>query len=188
MTDILEPVLQQLGEDWQNQEQVTLAQAYVAGKVAEEMLTRIAARRQTTEQAPPSRGKVVIGNIEDDFHGLGRRMVATFLRLDGWEVIDLGNDVAATTFVDTAVAAHSRVIGVSAMMRTSALKIAQVRAEIDRRGLRGRLQLAVGGAIFTLQPALVPQVGADGSTTNALAASALFDRLWQASLAQEGQA
>ncbi|MEI6877096.1 MAG: hypothetical protein WCL50_18435, partial [Spirochaetota bacterium] len=43
----------------------------------------------------PFKGKAVIGNIEEDFHGLGRRLVASFLRTSGWEVHDLGNDVAA---------------------------------------------------------------------------------------------
>ena len=121
---------------------------------------------------------MVIGNIEEDFHALGRQMVRTFSRAEGWDVIDLGNDVPAAEFVSKALAAGARVIGVSAMMSTTAGNVAKVRAEIDRRGLNGRLRLAVGGAVFVVLPGLADEVGADGSAPNALAAlDEALDRL-----------
>jgi len=131
------------------------------------------------------KGTVVIGNIEEDFHALGRRMVGTFLRAEGWIVHDLGNDVPAKEFVDKALEVGARVIGVSAMMMTTALNIRRVRQEIDSRGLTGRIQLAVGGAVFCVSPGLVDEVGGDGTAANALAASGLFDRLWRESIGKE---
>lgn len=70
-------------------------------------------------------------------------------------------------------------IGVSAMMYTTALNIKSLRAEIDRRGLTGKIQLAVGGAVFVLRPDLVDEIGGDGTARNAMAAPALFDDLWE---------
>ena len=46
---------------------------------------------------------MILGNIEDDFHALGRRIVCTFLHAQGWEVIDLGNDVLAKEFPDAVI-------------------------------------------------------------------------------------
>jgi methanogenic corrinoid protein MtbC1 len=44
-----------------------------------------------------------MGNVEDDYHVLGRSMVVSFLRIKGWKVVDLGCDVGARDFVDQAV-------------------------------------------------------------------------------------
>jgi len=183
LTEVLEPTLLRIGEEWRSAGTFTIAQAFVAGKVAEDMLTQIA--YQNKGPILPTKGPVVIGNIEDDFHALGRRMVGVLLRTNGWNVHDLGNDVLPAAFVDKAVEVGARVIGASAMMLTTARNIRHLRDEIDRRGLAGRIQLAVGGATFLLMPDLVKEVGGDGTAANALMAAELFDRLWQRSVAKE---
>jgi methylmalonyl-CoA mutase cobalamin-binding domain/chain len=130
------------------------------------------------------KGPVILGNIEDDCHPLGRKIVASFLRLNGWDVRDLGIDVEAGRLVDEAILVGAKVIGVSAMIFTTARNIRKVREEIDRRGLTGMIMLAVGGAVFHLRPELVQEVGGDGTADNAFAAVSLFERLWK--LAEEG--
>jgi len=119
---------------------------------------------------------------------LGHRMVGIFLRTDGWIVHDLGNDVPAAVFVDKALETGARVIGASAMMMTTALNIERLREEIDRRGLAGRIQLAVGGAVFRVCPGLADEVGGDGTASDALGAADLFDRLWEQSVRDEARA
>ena len=188
LKEVLEPTLLLIGEKWRTSETFTLAQAYVAAKVAEDALIKTAAHRKSSNIAPPTKGPVVIGNIEDDFHSLGRRMVGIFLETDGWIVHDLGNDVPAAYFVDKAVEMGARVIGVSTMMRTTARNIPQVRSELTRRGLDGHIQLAVGGAVFMVCPGLDQEVGGDGTTRTAIDAPVLFQRLWDASLKKEAQA
>ncbi|AJE04908.1 corrinoid-binding protein [Geobacter pickeringii] len=185
LSEVLEPLLREVGERWER-EDISLAQSFVAGKVAEDILNKAlaAAPAGTLREV---RGTVVLGNIEDDYHSLGRRMVGTFLRAAGWGVIDLGNDVPAVEFVDRAVEAGARVIGVSAMMLVTARGIRAVREELDRRGLSGRIMLAVGGAIFKVRPELVAEVGGDGTAENAIAAPALMESLRERSLRGEGQ-
>jgi methanogenic corrinoid protein MtbC1 len=186
ITDVLDPALIRIGEEWSASGTFSLAQVYIAAKVTEDVLSRIASMRKlSSEGRPPKKGPVVIGNIEEDFHALGRRMVGTFLRVEGWIVHDLGNDVPATVFVDKACEVSARVIGVSAMMMTTARNIRRVRDEIDRRGLTGRIRLAVGGAVFCVSPGLVEEVGGDGTAANALAAPGLFGRLWEQSVGKE---
>jgi methanogenic corrinoid protein MtbC1 len=145
LAEVLDPTLILIGEEWRSSGTFTLAQVYVAAKVTEDVLGKIATLRKLPSEGQPPKGPVVIGNIEEDFHALGRRMVGTFLRAEGWLVHDLGNDVPAALFVDKAQEVGARVIGVSAMMMTTARNIKRVREEIDRRGLTGRIQLAVGG-------------------------------------------
>ncbi len=181
ITDVLDPALTLIGEEWSASGTFTLAQVYIAAKVTEDVLSKIASMRKLPSESRPPKGPVVIGNIEEDFHALGRRMVGTFLRAEGWIVHDLGNDVPATAFVDKALEVGARVIGVSAMMMTTARKIRGARDEIDGRGLAGRIQLAVGGAVFCVCPSLVEEVGGDGTAPNALAAPGLFDRLLEQS-------
>jgi methanogenic corrinoid protein MtbC1 len=123
------------------------------------------------------RGVAVLGNAEDDYHALGRRMVGTFLRVEGWQVVDLGNDVLPAAFVDAAEESGAKVIGVSAMMLTNAMNIAKVREELERRNLGGRIKLAVGGAVFAMRPELVAEVGGDGTSATAMDAPALFEAL-----------
>jgi len=185
LQDVLDPVLVQIGEEWRSPGTVTLAQAYVAAKVAEDLMGRIAERSKITPEVRQKKGPAVIGNIEEDFHALGRKMVGTFLYTEGWVLHDLGNDVPAATFVDKALETGARVIGVSAMMLTTARNITKVREEIDRRNLTGLIRLAVGGAIFRVCPGLVEEIGGDGTAANALGAARLFDMLWADSLVKE---
>ena len=188
LTEVLDPTLILIGEEWCSSETFTLAQVYVAAKVTEDVLSKIVGQRKPPSEGQPAKGPVVIGNIEEDFHALGRRMVGTFLRAEGWIVHDLGNDVPAALFVDKAQAVGARVIGVSAMMMTTARNIKRVREEIDRRSLAGRIQLAVGGAVFRISPGLAEEVGGDGTASNALGAAGLFSRLWEQSVRKEAGA
>ncbi|GFK92793.1 Methionine synthase [Fundidesulfovibrio magnetotacticus] len=178
--EVLEPVLVEIGERWAK-DKLSLAQGYVAGKVAEDILFKMA--KASPQSDGEKKGPVVIGNIEDDHHALGRKMVAVFLAAAGWGVVDLGNDVPPIDFVDKAEELGARIIGVSAMMLTTAENIILVRQEIDRRGLSGRVQLAIGGAVINLRPELVDTVGGDGTCASAIQAPALFDILWARSLA-----
>lgn len=173
--EVLEPVMEQIGEMWVEEGQLTFAQVYVSAKITEDLLLKAAHRKQGVPQKPGAR--IVIGNIEDDFHSLGRKLLAIFLEASGWEVHDLGNDVPAARFVDEALRLDARIIGVSAMMYNTALNIRHVREEIDRRGLTERLRLAAGGAVFNIRPELVEAVGADGTARNALQACELMQRL-----------
>lgn len=184
--EVIDPVLQRIGRDYENGVSVSMAYGYIAAKVCEEILNL--AVKKLGEVTVVQRGTVVLGNIEDDFHALGRRMVGVFLSTAGWKVIDLGNDVPAANFVTAAKEHDALVIGVSAMMQTTALGIAAVRTELNQQGLSGRVKLAVGGAIFALRPDLVQQVGGDGTARNAFQAPKLIASLADAARQYRGVA
>ena len=180
--EILNPVLETIGKMWPGTEEFSLAQGYVAGKIADDILTKLVASRNSTVKKTETKGPVVIGNIEDDYHPLGRKMVVAFLRVAGWGVYDLGKDVMPKEFVDKALEVGARVIGASAMMYTTAMNIQKLREEIDNRELTGYLQLAVGGAVFKLRQELVKKIGGDGTAKSAINAPALMEELWNNSI------
>lgn len=175
ISDILEPVLGDIGDMWVS-EKISLAAGYLAGKIAEDTLMKA---HQTEQALPETKGPVVLGNVEDDYHSLGRKLVGIFLQTAGWKIIDLGNDVTAAEFVDSAVNNNSKIIAVSAMMFTTAQNIIKIRQEIDERGLTDRIKLVVGGAVFKIRPELVAEVGGDGTAVNAMSAPELMERLWR---------
>lgn len=167
LKEVLEPVLYEVGERWHKE--LSLAHGYIAGKIAEDFLFK-ATQSSEFNLNVHKKGSIVIGNVEDDYHALGRKMLATFLTAGGWEVYDLGNDVIASDFVDKAVETGAKIIGVSAMMYSTALNITKIRKEIENRGLNGKMLLAVGGAIFNLRPELVAELGGDITARNAIEA------------------
>lgn len=176
LISLFQPVLDRFGELWYKGE-ISLAQGYVAGLIAEEVFV-VASESGEFKKEDVDKSKVaVIGNAEDDYHALGRKLLVTFLKMAGWLIHDLGNDVVAKDFVDKAVETGSSVIGVSAMMYTTANNIRKIRDELDARNLTGKIQLAVGGAIFRLRPELCSEVGGDGTVDNALEANDLFMKL-----------
>ncbi len=177
LVEVAAPVLRNVGEMWQDAEDFSLAQAYVASKIVEDILEKYGQTLNQTFDGKPSKGPVVIGNIEEDLHGMGRKIVKSFLKADGWQVHDLGVDVEPARFIKEAQKNHARVIGISAMMYTAAEHIREVRHEMDRTGLSGNVPLAVGGAVFRLRPELAMELGADGFAVNAFEACDLFEGL-----------
>lgn len=173
---VLEPVLLEIGEMWAK-ENLSLAQGYVASKITEDVLLKALQNSDWQSKTGFINRPVILANIEDDFHSLGRKMVGTFLQASGWKIHDLGNDVPAEKIVDAAVELDAPIIGVSAMMYTTAINIKKVREEINRRKLQHKIKLAVGGAIFKVRPELTKEVGGDGTASSATNAPELFLKL-----------
>ncbi len=175
--NILLPALKMVAEKYLESDDPSLAQGYVAAKVATEAMEQALEKMPKPDPEAPGKGRIVMGNTEDDFHALGRMILQTFLTAEGWEVYDIGDDVTAEEFVDKALEVDAPIIAVSAMMHSTALNIRMVRDEIDRRDLSRRIKLAVGGAIFNLRESLVEEVGGDGTCQSALGASRLMGDL-----------
>ena len=108
----------------------------------------------------PSRGKVVLGTVRGDLHDIGKNLVGIMLRGAGYEVIDLGRDVAPERFVEAAVEQQAPVIGMSALLTTSMTGMRDVVALLEQRGLRDRVKVLVGGAPVTAD--FARSIGADG--------------------------
>lgn len=175
--NVFEPALKSFGELWVHDNSISLAQGFISGKIAEDFIAKVGEERLKTKQFFKEIGTVVIGNIEDDFHALGRNIIVSFLKASHFKVIDLGNDVLAENFVTEAEKNCSKIIAVSAMMYSNAMNIKKVRDEINKKGLEKTITLAVGGAIFNYKPCLVKEVGGDCTAPNAIKAVDLFEKI-----------
>jgi len=94
----------------------------------------------------PTAGRVVLGSVKGDLHDIGKNLVGIMLQGAGFEVIDLGHDVPADRFVDTAEARGASVIGLSALLTTTMPVMKDVVDLVRTRGLAGRVHVIVGGA------------------------------------------
>ena len=94
----------------------------------------------------PSRGKIVIGTVQGDLHDIGKNLVGIMLKGAGFEVIDLGKDVSAENFVDTAEKENANVIGMSALLTTTQPVMKKVVEKLKEKGLNKKIKTIVGGA------------------------------------------
>lgn len=94
----------------------------------------------------PALGKIVLGTVQGDIHDLGKNLVAIMLRGAGFQVIDLGKDVSAEQFVEAALQEDAAVIGMSALLTTTAPVMKEVVDLLKRKGLDRSIKTIVGGA------------------------------------------
>jgi 5-methyltetrahydrofolate--homocysteine methyltransferase len=107
----------------------------------------------------PALGKVVIGTVKGDLHDIGKNLVGIMLKGAGFEVIDLGADVAPERFVETAEAEGASVVGLSALLTTTMTGMKDVVELVRGKGLQDKVKIVVGGAPVSEQ--FARDIGAD---------------------------
>ncbi|ABL78610.1 cobalamin B12-binding domain-containing protein [Thermofilum pendens] len=105
------------------------------------------------------RGRVVIGTVRGDIHDIGKNLVATMLRVNGFEVVDLGVDVPPERFVEAVEKYGAEVVGMSALLTTTMLEMRNVIDALKAAGLRDKVKVIVGGAPVTEE--IAREIGAD---------------------------
>ena len=115
-------------------------------------------------------GKAVIGTVRGDMHDIGKNLVRMMIESKGFEVTDLGVDVAPEQFV-TFLQEHedTDIVCCSALLTTTMPEIGATIRAIEEAGLRDRVKVMVGGAPVT--QAFADEVGADAYTVDAGAAA-----------------
>jgi corrinoid protein of di/trimethylamine methyltransferase len=120
-------------------------------------------------------GRVVIGTVKGDIHEIGKNLVGMMLATSGFEVHDLGVDVAPDRFVEAAREHNADIVGVSALLTTTMAGQRTVVQAMDAAGLRPKVKVIVGGA--PASQSWATEIGADGYTEDAIGAVALARRL-----------
>ncbi|MHA1486885.1 MAG: cobalamin B12-binding domain-containing protein [Promethearchaeota archaeon] len=120
-------------------------------------------------------GKVVIGTVESDVHSIGKDLVGSFLFSNGFEVYNLGVEVTADQFISKAAEVGADIIGLSSLLTMSMDFQKQVIAELEKRGVRDRYKVIVGGSPTSEDWA--EQIGADGWADDAIEAITLVKKL-----------
>jgi len=141
-----------------------------AMKTALELLTP-----HLAEAGVAAAGRVVIGTVKGDLHDIGKNLVASMLEGGGFEVVDLGVDVAPEKFVEAAKEKNGSIVALSALLTTTMTMMKAVIDSLEEAGIRQRTRVMIGGAPITQQ--FADEIGADGYSDNASAAVALARRL-----------
>lgn len=109
--------------------------------------------------SPSIRGVVVIGTVRGDIHDIGKNLVAMMMEGAGFEVINLGNNVAADKFIAAVERHNAHILGLSALLTTTMSYVKEVVAALTDKGLRDKVTVLVGGA--PLNEAFAREFGAD---------------------------
>jgi len=127
------------------------------------------------ERGAEPAGRVVIGTVKGDLHDIGKNLVASMLEGAGFEVIDLGTDVAPAKFVEAVRARNANLVALSALLTTTMPSMKLTVEEFRKASCREKVKIMIGGAPVTQQ--FAEQIGADGYSDNANGAVALARRL-----------
>ncbi|MFN8627357.1 MAG: cobalamin-dependent protein [Candidatus Binatia bacterium] len=152
-----------------------LPELMTGGKITEACIALINPHLPQTGSA--TRGVVVIGAVQGDFHDLGYSLVAKQLELAGFEVHQLGVDVSPLTFIDKAQEFHADIIGLSAFLITTIPKCGVLIDYLRDMELRERFQVIIGGGQTSQEVA--DEMGADGWAPNAVEAVRLCRTLME---------
>jgi len=125
----------------------------------------------------PSAGVVVLGTTRGDIHEIGKTLVGTLLTAHGFQVHDLGVDVAGEKFASKARELGADIVGVSALLTTTMRNQKGVIESLEKEGLRPDVKVMVGGAPVTRRWA--EEIGADGYAKDAMSAVALARELME---------
>jgi len=116
-------------------------------------------------------GKVIVGTVKGDLHDIGKNLVSMMLKGAGFEIIDLGTDVAPEKFVEAAREQGAQIVALSALLTTTMPAMKATIEAFSAAGLRGQVKVMIGGAPITQSYAT--QIGADGYSSDASQAIAI---------------
>ena len=114
-------------------------------------------------------GKACIGTIKGDLHDIGKNLVKMMMESKGFEVIDLGADVAPETFIETAIKENCQLICISALLTTTMSGMEDVVKAAKAAGIHDKVKIMVGGAPLT--SGFAEMIGADAYTPDATTAA-----------------
>lgn len=137
-------------------------------KLAIEYLEPMLERSNTEAMAT-----IVVATVEGDIHDIGKNLVVLMLKNYGYHVIDLGKDVPADVIVDTAMNEDAKVIGLSALMTTTMMRMKDVVELAKEKGCTAKI--VIGGAAIT--ESFSDEIGADGYSKDAAECVKLVERL-----------
>jgi 5-methyltetrahydrofolate--homocysteine methyltransferase len=116
-------------------------------------------------------GKVLLGTVKGDLHDIGKNLVGMMCEGAGFEIKDLGKDIAPEAFVEAVKDFEPDVVGMSALLTTTMRTMEHTVKALEEAGLRDKVKIMIGGAPVT--QAFADQIGADGYASNAASAADL---------------
>jgi 5-methyltetrahydrofolate--homocysteine methyltransferase len=157
LNEALVPAMQVVGEKFRCNE-VYVPEVLVAARAMKKSLAILKPLLTQTGVKPVA--VVVMGTVKGDLHDIGKNLVCMMLEGAGFEVVDLGADVAPEKFVQAVKDHKAQILGVSTLLTTTMLGMKDVLAALERADLRKKVKVMIGGAPVT--QSFADEVGADG--------------------------
>ncbi len=170
------PSLETIGKLFETLE-IFLPEMVTAAKVVQQVNDQVitpAFEASQSEKLKPA-GKVLMATVQGDLHDIGKNMVTLMLRVNGFEVTDLGTNVPPSEIMDRAESEQVDIIGMSSLLTTCLPYMKDVYEYLDGKGTRGQYAVIVGGA--AIPPDFADDVGANGFGNSAADAVAICQRL-----------
>ena len=157
------PALDIVGKGFEKKT-VFLPQLLMSAEAASGAFDVIKSFLEKSGTAQEKKGKIIMATVKGDIHDIGKNIVKVLLDNYGYEVIDLGKDVAPELIVETAKAENIKLVGLSALMTTTVPSMEETIKQLRNAGLDTKV--VVGGAVLTQEYA--DMIGADKYAKDAM--------------------
>ena len=172
LRDVMVPAMDEVGRRYECGDYF-LPEMLISARAMKEALAILRPKLIATDVKPA--GRVVAGTVKGDLHDIGKNLVCMMLEGAGFEVTDLGVDVAPEKFVDAVRQGGVNLIALSALLTTTLPNMKVTIEQLKAQGLREKVGVMVGGA--PVNDRLATEIGADGYAEDAAGAVALARRL-----------
>jgi corrinoid protein of di/trimethylamine methyltransferase len=170
----LVPGMNVVGEKFQSGEYF-LPHLIIAANGMQQSMALLEPELTSRQQHVDVAGTLVIGSVAGDIHEIGKSLVATMMSASGFQVYDLGVDVATADFVSKVKETGANLLGLSALLTTTMTVQREVIEALEEAGIRDQVKVILGGAPVSQEWA--DSIGADGYAEDAVGAIDLARRL-----------
>ena len=176
--NVIAPSLADIGEKFENLD-IFLPEMMIAARIVQAVNDQVLAPLVTDQSGYDKKphGKVLIATVQGDLHDIGKNMVSLMLRVNGFDVFDLGTNVAPSVIIEQAESHQVDIIGLSSLLTTCLPYMKDVFTHLEGKGKRDQYAIIMGGAAVT--PQFAAQVGADGFGHSAAEAVKLCKKLME---------
>jgi len=154
-----------VGEKYKNKEYF-LAELMLSGDLFKEIMELIEPQLGEIKTEGNIKGKIILATIQGDIHDLGKDIFATLLKIEGFEVYNLGVDVNPDIIVEKVKEIQPDFLGFSSLLTITFDPMKEVIDKLEEAGLRDKLKIMVGGGITT--PLVKDYIRADFQTIDAM--------------------
>ena len=162
----LMPALEKVGESFEKGG-TFLPELLASSDAAKAAFEKISERISASGSTGQKKGRVILATVKGDIHDIGKNIVKTLLEAYGFDVLDLGKDVSGEEIVSAALANDIKLIGLSALMTTTALNMGDIIKLIREKCPERRVM--VGGAALSQE--FADKIGADFYGKDAIASA-----------------
>lgn len=141
-----------------------LSELVVAADLMQKALAILKPKLEATQVAPQH--AIIIGTIEGDIHSIGKDIIKSLLLSVGFRVYDLGIDVPVGAFLEKAKETGAGIVGVSALLSTTVVKLKNLTESLREAGIRSSVRVIVGGA--AVRDWMIAEYGVDAVTNDAI--------------------